>query len=214
MTEVAFLASRFFFWNKKNIVAFREKLIDETYAMPDVHSKQDRSRGFTLIEILVVLGILAVLGAILIPVSQKALSRAEAARCSQNLRNLHVALSLYLKEEGHWPQIDPQLISQPKQYGQAWMNALEPYGATQEIWICPTVRKALNEQEFANPEDRPTVHYTPTPFDDKPLTPYRWATQPWALEIGDSHGAGALVLFPDGTIEPMSRVTRRVSGSR
>jgi len=175
--------------------------------------KQERHCGVTLVELLVVLGILTILGFIAVPVSQKAISRAEAARCSQNLRNIHVALSLYLKEEGHWPQVPPELVAQPKVYGEAWMEKLEPYGATMDVWICPTIKKDLKEQDFKDPEDRPSIHYTPTPFDTKPLSPYRWSTQPWALEIGDAHGSGALVLFPDGSIEPLNRTTRRLGGN-
>lgn len=171
-------------------------------------------RGVTLVEILIALGILLILGAIIVPVVQKVQSRSEMIRCSQNLRNLHVALSLYIKEEGHWPQIPSELISQPQAYGEAWMETLEPYGLSEKSWLCPTISRTLQETTFADPDQKPMIHYTPTAFDKNPLTPFRWATQPWALEIGSVHGQGALVIFPDGSVEPLNRVAPRISGSR
>lgn len=53
---------------------------------------------------------------------------------------------------------------------------------------------------------RPRIHYTPTMFDDKQGTPYKWPKQPWLIEIGDMHGNGALAGFPDGSTRAINDI--------
>jgi prepilin-type N-terminal cleavage/methylation domain-containing protein len=56
--------------------------------------------GFTLTEVLVVLGIIAALVAIAFPVLNSARARAQEAKCMSNLRQLGIAISLYRANEG------------------------------------------------------------------------------------------------------------------
>ncbi len=57
----------------------------------------------TLVELLIVCGVLALLAGLGAGVSSRSLSRAREAGCMNNLRQLYVALQLYQEDQRRWP---------------------------------------------------------------------------------------------------------------
>src|SRR5512142_166543 len=105
-----------------------------------------KTNGFTLLELLVVLVILATLCGIAFPVLSRARSRADRAGCLANVRQIGVAFSAYTDDwDGAYPAAwnewntpryadsGPYPIHTP-----GIVETVSRYGARPEIWRCPS----------------------------------------------------------------------------
>ena len=67
-------------------------------------------RGFTLLEMMVVVAIIAILAALLIPNFTHARSQAQTAACEANLRTVATALELYFTDHQQYPGVTTTTI--------------------------------------------------------------------------------------------------------
>ena len=114
--------------------------------------KNTKTAGFTLVEILVVIGVLAVLAAILLPAFASVRAGARAASCSSNLRQLGQAMTLYTTDWDRYPRgLDPADKATPQIWNgeeaaqgvdfaaiQMLPDVMESYARERDLWRCPS----------------------------------------------------------------------------
>jgi prepilin-type N-terminal cleavage/methylation domain-containing protein/prepilin-type processing-associated H-X9-DG protein len=108
--------------------------------MPILHS--NHRRGFTLVELLVVISIIAVLSSILFPVFAQAKEAANRTACMSNMRQVVSAQIMYqTDDDGAIEELTPGgcvgdagLIGTPS----TWMELLLPYAKSKNIFLCPS----------------------------------------------------------------------------
>jgi type II secretory pathway pseudopilin PulG len=149
--------------------------------------------------------IIAILAVLVYGVVGHLRGRARRGQCMANLRALHTAAELHRQQHGSWPQIRRKDYADPQAHANAWIDAFTAYGVQRSTWICPSVQELVDQKDYSKPENA-RLDYVAMPFDDKPLTPHQWARQPWFIEVGDVHGSGNLMIFPDGSISDLKSV--------
>jgi prepilin-type N-terminal cleavage/methylation domain-containing protein/prepilin-type processing-associated H-X9-DG protein len=106
--------------------------------MKHLHRSRTPSRtmGFTLVELLVVIGIIALLISILLPSLNKARETANRAKCASNLHQIGLAILLYQNEN---QQLSPRTVMDttgaptPTWGYQGTAGTLDPFGSVQTI---------------------------------------------------------------------------------
>jgi len=141
-----------------------------------------KRKAFTLIELLVVIGILVILMAILLPTLQSARAQARAIACRAHLRDLGVALAIYIADNDQWlPAAEPRDKSDETSKDNWYMNRVFMSGmgvepqmdadgrilgppADRTILTCPSHQEPTltrDESPLYPPEERPyAISYT------------------------------------------------------
>ncbi len=184
-----------------------------------------RRAAFTLVELLVVIGIIALLAALLFPVFNSARGAARRSACQSNLRQLLLAASLYATDHDDlWPRQSLQLMksfeaaldAEPAPHlvgdiaGLLWISQLQPYLRSAPILTCPSAKPSATT--YVN--DLP-VHYGINmtlcdlhegwlPADYSPCTVFLFADfpGPWSSEM---KGDRLMIAYPGFTMHDYAR---------
>ena len=110
-------------------------------------------RGFTLIEMAIVVGIIGLLAAILVPIVFNQITSAEQARTEADCRSIATAMMLMRKDTGDWPCRNG---ANPNTYYLIYGTGSQPQNSL--IKFSPLDREAHN-----CPPVRPTRSALPSP---------------------------------------------------
>ena len=91
-----------------------------------IHRGRDARRGFTLVELLMAIAIVGLLASLLLPVLGRANSKAKAAGCKSNLRQLGLAMQLYVSDSAAFPSTVA---------GKVWPWHLAPYMSEHGLYV-------------------------------------------------------------------------------
>ena len=98
--------------------------------------------GFTLTELLVVIGLIAMLISLLMPVLSKARAAAQSTTCLSNLRQLGAAWTMYsVENRGHlleYPEEPPEMM-----WRGYWLGALESFNVRDRVLLCPSADEPM-----------------------------------------------------------------------
>jgi prepilin-type N-terminal cleavage/methylation domain-containing protein/prepilin-type processing-associated H-X9-DG protein len=174
-------------------------------------------RGFTLIELLVVIAIIAVLIALLLPAVQAAREAARRAQCTNNLKQLGLAIQNYISQNNAFPPmlnnfntvgIAVPNVKGPGNWPTSWTVSLLPFFEQTALY---------NAVNFAATVDDPpnlyTVSYSKVsslicPSEDQTIGP--WISTNVANYRANVGGPGSLLswsgpivpMYPNGTTSP------------
>ncbi|MCK4905204.1 type II secretion system protein [bacterium] len=116
-----------------------------------------KGRAFTLVELLVVMTIIAVLSSLMLPALIRAREMARQANCISNLRQIHLAVQMYVQDwEGWYPPVAADILGKQlhrwhgtrSTMGQPFDPAggpIYPYLRTGEIKMCPSFVEYLQK---------------------------------------------------------------------
>ncbi|MCX6344290.1 MAG: prepilin-type N-terminal cleavage/methylation domain-containing protein [Armatimonadetes bacterium] len=101
-----------------------------------------KRNGFSLIELLVVIGIIAILAAILFPMLSRAQAAGKRVTCMNNLMQMGKGMRMYLQD---WPTMPSWAGVITYGSGQSWTEQLMKYtGKSKNMLICPMIGKFPN----------------------------------------------------------------------
>src|SRR5271170_4360240 len=100
-------------------------------------SARRRSHGFTLVELLVVIGIIALLIAMLLPALNRARQQANEVACASNLHQMGLALIMYTNETAYYPGARDHVSSITYAVWQTRLRAYMGGVGGQKAFLCP-----------------------------------------------------------------------------
>lgn len=139
---------------------------EELSPRPRLNQWSPRVAAFTLVELLIVVGILIILAGLLLPALSRGKELARATACLSNLRQLGIAAHVYsVDNNGTLPDFRGWLARSSSNYMEGPIipdadittGELYPYLKNKKVYLCPTDKVALNPKAGVSSQGGPPV---------------------------------------------------------
>ena len=107
-----------------------------------VNSVNQNSKSFTLIEMIVVMAIILMLALLVYSVTVKAIKKGEGIQCISQMRQLGIALAMYLQDYGRYPDA-VRYASQNE--GGSIIDCLANYIDNTKVFVCPSCEETFKQ---------------------------------------------------------------------
>src|SRR5438876_8136724 len=117
---------------------------------------RDQREGFTLIELLVVIAIIAVLIGLLLPAVQKVREAAARMSCTNNLKQLAIAVHSYHDVEGYFP-VNSLIMDRADNWNApnwSWLARILPYIEMDSLYRTANIPASNLGSTSGNPSTR------------------------------------------------------------
>jgi prepilin-type processing-associated H-X9-DG protein/prepilin-type N-terminal cleavage/methylation domain-containing protein len=142
-------------------------------------SRRMQRPAFTLVELLVVIGIIAALLSLLLPAVQKVREAANRMRCANNLKQIGLALHHYHDSYWHLPTGCSYRNGADLHPHMSWLTRLLPYLEQEALWQ-QALQAFARERFFERPPHYPILgRLVPAfvcPSDDRAATPWAFGS--------------------------------------
>jgi len=163
----------------------------------------DKRRGFTLVELLVVIAVIAILMAILMPALQRAREQAREIACRSNLRQYGIAQAVYLDDhEDSYPSAWTSLVKTeqpipgyqrfcrwhderfiPSRNPSLYAGPFWPYLDEQKVHLCPTFKNISKYRGRNHPSHDASIPVVPQ---------YSYSMNAYLGSTGGAAGGGVI----------------------